>query len=158
MANWKKKEAGFIVVRNKNNVNEFFIDKFHNKNEMELLEHKYSWLHADYEYHVGTFNSNDEIEIAIANYQPIKVEQPVKITNLHFPRATYRYRLQKIGELEPEINWVENVSQKYIDEMDLEEGYIMYTEERLDDGPYKPKDQIYNLKDFDRIFIKQGGK
>lgn len=67
MANWKKKEAGYMVVSNKVNATQYFTEKFHNKEEMEQLEQKYKWINANIEYHIGTFANSAEIDAEIGN-------------------------------------------------------------------------------------------
>lgn len=69
MANWKKKEAGFIVFKNRANSEQFVCDSFHNKEEMEAVIEKFRLLNLDKEYYIGTFSNNNEIEIAMETYK-----------------------------------------------------------------------------------------
>ena len=69
MANWKKKEAGFIVFKNRANNDQFVCDSFHNKEEMEEVIEKFRLLNLEQEYHIGTFNNNNEIVQAIETYK-----------------------------------------------------------------------------------------
>jgi hypothetical protein len=69
MANWRKKEAGYMVISNKANDAQFFCEKFHNVDEMRELEQKYKWINANIEHYIGTFANNAEIESAMEAYK-----------------------------------------------------------------------------------------
>jgi hypothetical protein len=66
MANWKKKEAGFIVFFD-NNLN-FFCEGFHNNEEKADIINKFKFLNLNTEERIGIFNNNAEIEAAIKAY------------------------------------------------------------------------------------------
>lgn len=105
MANWKKKEAGYMVVSNKANAAQFFCEKFHNVNEMKELEQKYQWINANIEYHIGTFANNAEIEDAMNSVvrESFFVEpgeyDPKRIINGSFAYLTEEMFMKKWNEV-----------------------------------------------------------
>lgn len=66
--NWKRKEAGFVVVGNQMDRSQYFCEKFHNKEELDNIVEKYKWIHPEFEYHIGTFNNDKELQDAMSQY------------------------------------------------------------------------------------------
>lgn len=69
MANWKKKEAGFIVFKNRASGEQFFCDIFHNNSEKRELLDKYKLLNFETEEYIGNFANNEEILNAVEIYK-----------------------------------------------------------------------------------------
>lgn len=105
MANWKKKEAGYMIISNKANDAQFFCDKFHNAEEMAELEQKYKWINANIEYHIGSFANNAEIEEAMNNVvrEPFFVEptnyDPKRVIDGMFAHLTEEMVMKKWNEV-----------------------------------------------------------
>ena len=66
---WIKKEAGFMIFKNRENDNQYVIEKFNNKDDMLEIEEKFRLLNLDIEYHIGSFNNGTERNEAIEEYK-----------------------------------------------------------------------------------------
>ena len=69
---WIKKEAGFMVFKNRENDNQYVIEKFNNKDDMLEIEEKFRLLNLDIEYYIGSFNNGAERNDAIDEYKSKK--------------------------------------------------------------------------------------
>ena len=153
MANWKKKEAGFMVIRPNAESENFVLEKFHNSMERESIEEKYNIFNPVYEYQVGTFQNNEEIIAAMADYkgnEPRSYQEPLPAL------YEYRYAIVKIGRAYGLEDWSDICSEKQINDMECPKGYILRTQVRVSGGKWREHNDHYCLEDFKRIFC--GGK
>ena len=161
MANWKKKEAGFMVVRPNAASDNYILEKFHNNMERETIELKYSIFNPAYEYQIGKFQNNDEILAAMASYTSNAAPQHQE--KIEFPTLVsqedqwyeYRYAVVKIGTAHGLEEWSVSCTRKELDNVSCPAGYVVRSQIRLNGGNWRGHEELYSLDDWSRIFCNR---
>lgn len=145
MAVWKKKEAGFMVIKPSEESAASIMEQFNNREEMEEKLEKFSIFNPYVEYFIGIFNSKSEIEEMMANQKFEVVEEPKE------EEVVYRYCYIGLKDIEKKENWSAPITKEELENLSVEKGFILRSQVYLN-GKWQGHENKYNFKDYIRIF------